>query len=131
MSTEAKFQEAAENAKKLTKRPSDDELLELYALYKQATVGDNDTAKPGMLDLKGKAKWEAWSNKKGVSKQAAMEAYIELVEKLKAEYAWPPAADMYLIQGEKSENIHNRKAFSGLISVYTFILSQHNNIKIK
>jgi diazepam-binding inhibitor (GABA receptor modulating acyl-CoA-binding protein) len=40
-----------------------------------------------MLDLKGKAKWEAWNNKKGVSKEAAMAAYIELVEKLKTEYA--------------------------------------------
>jgi acyl-CoA-binding protein len=40
-----------------------------------------------MLDLKGKAKWEAWSTKKGLSKEAAMQAYIELVEKLKAEYA--------------------------------------------
>jgi acyl-CoA-binding protein len=45
------------------------------------------TEKPGMLDLKGKAKWEAWNNKKGLSKEAAMEAYIALVEKLKAEYA--------------------------------------------
>ncbi|XP_033607126.1 acyl-CoA-binding protein homolog isoform X1 [Cryptotermes secundus] len=87
MATEAKFKDAAESAKAFTKRPSDDELLELYALFKQATVGDNDTAKPGMLDLKGKAKWEAWNGKKGVSKEAAMEAYIELVEKLKAEYA--------------------------------------------
>jgi acyl-CoA-binding protein len=40
-----------------------------------------------MLDLKGKAKWEAWSNHKGLSKEAAMEAYVALVEKLKAEYA--------------------------------------------
>jgi diazepam-binding inhibitor (GABA receptor modulating acyl-CoA-binding protein) len=40
-----------------------------------------------MLDLKGKAKWEAWNSKKGVSKEAAMEAYIVLVDKLKAEYA--------------------------------------------
>ncbi|KAJ9589837.1 hypothetical protein L9F63_027903, partial [Diploptera punctata] len=58
-----------------------------YALFKQATMGDNETAKPGMLDLKGKAKWEAWNGKKGTSKEAAMEAYIALVEKLKASYA--------------------------------------------
>ncbi|KAJ9590445.1 hypothetical protein L9F63_016532, partial [Diploptera punctata] len=82
-----KFNEAAESIKSLTKRPTDLELLELYALFKQATMGDNETAKPGMLDLKGKAKWEAWNGKKGTSKEAAMEAYIALVEKLKASYA--------------------------------------------
>uniref|UniRef100_A0A915CY46 ACB domain-containing protein n=1 Tax=Ditylenchus dipsaci TaxID=166011 RepID=A0A915CY46_9BILA len=50
----ASFEEAAEQVKKLKKTPSNDELLELYALYKQATVGDNNTDKPGMLDMKGK-----------------------------------------------------------------------------
>jgi diazepam-binding inhibitor (GABA receptor modulating acyl-CoA-binding protein) len=40
-----------------------------------------------MLDLKGKAKWEAWNNKRGQSKDSAMEAYIALAKKLKAEYA--------------------------------------------
>ncbi|XP_069683841.1 acyl-CoA-binding protein homolog [Periplaneta americana] len=87
MSLEAKFNEAAESVKNLTKRPSDNELLELYALFKQATVGDNNTEKPGMLDLKGKAKWEAWNGKKGMTKEAAMEAYVALAEKLKSAYA--------------------------------------------
>ncbi|PSN52301.1 Acyl-CoA-binding protein, partial [Blattella germanica] len=82
-----KFNEAAESVKALTKRPSDQELLELYALFKQATAGDNSTAKPGMLDLKGKAKWEAWNEKKGTSKEAAMQQYIALAEKLKGAYA--------------------------------------------
>jgi acyl-CoA-binding protein len=56
-----------------------DTMLELYALYKQATSGDVNGTKPGMLDLKGRAKWDAWGKHKGMSKDAAMEAYIALV----------------------------------------------------
>lgn len=57
---------------------------QLYGLFKQATVGDNNDAKPGMFDLKGKYKWEAWNKRKGLSKEDAQKEYIELVEKLKA-----------------------------------------------
>ncbi|KAH8270489.1 hypothetical protein KR018_010751, partial [Drosophila ironensis] len=81
------FNAAAEKVKTLTKRPSDEEFLELYALYKQATVGDNTTAKPGLLDLKGKAKWEAWNKQKGKSSDAAQKEYITFVDGLVAKYA--------------------------------------------
>ncbi|XP_045168070.2 acyl-CoA-binding protein-like isoform X2 [Mercenaria mercenaria] len=77
------FLKAAEEAKALTSKPTDDQLLELYSLYKQATVGDVNTERPGMLDFKGKAKWDAWEKKKGLEKSAAEQKYIELVEKLK------------------------------------------------
>ena len=56
--------------------------LVLYGLFKQANVGDCDTARPGMLDLKGKAKWDAWNSNKGKSKDTAMEEYICKVEAL-------------------------------------------------
>ncbi|KAL7029029.1 hypothetical protein ACKWTF_006069 [Chironomus riparius] len=59
------FDTAAEKVKNLKSKPSDQDLLELYGLFKQATVGDNNTEKPGMLDFKGKAKWEAWNGRKG------------------------------------------------------------------
>uniref|UniRef100_A0A1B0DKX9 Uncharacterized protein n=1 Tax=Phlebotomus papatasi TaxID=29031 RepID=A0A1B0DKX9_PHLPP len=59
------FDKAAEEVKKLKASPSNEDLLELYALFKQATVGDCNTARPGMLDLKGKAKWDSWNGKKG------------------------------------------------------------------
>lgn len=62
---EEQFQKAAENVKNLTSRPTDEELLEIYALFKQATVGDNDQSKPGMFQLKEKAKHEFWLKKKG------------------------------------------------------------------
>ncbi|XP_058459997.1 acyl-CoA-binding protein homolog [Malaya genurostris] len=86
MSLDQKFDEAALKVKTFTKRPTDQELLEVYALFKQATVGDNDTDKPGLLDLKGKAKWQAWLDKKGTSKDAAKEAYIKLVDEMAVKY---------------------------------------------
>ncbi|XP_015594721.1 acyl-CoA-binding protein isoform X2 [Cephus cinctus] len=86
MSLDQTFEAAASGVKNLTKRPTDEELLEIYALYKQATVGDVNTEKPGILDPMGKAKWDAWSSKKGTSKDAAKEAYIALSDSLKAKY---------------------------------------------
>uniref|UniRef100_H3DP04 Diazepam binding inhibitor, acyl-CoA binding protein n=1 Tax=Tetraodon nigroviridis TaxID=99883 RepID=H3DP04_TETNG len=86
MITEESFQKAAEEAKVLKKSPDNTELGELYALYKQATVGDVNVDRPGMLDFKGRAKWDAWNTKKGVSKEEAMTAYVDLVEKLKEKY---------------------------------------------
>ncbi|VDM59731.1 unnamed protein product [Angiostrongylus costaricensis] len=78
------FDEAAAKVKTLKSSPSNDQMLELYALFKQGTVGDNNTEKPGMLDMKGKAKWSAWDSKKGMSQEDAKAAYVELVNKLVA-----------------------------------------------
>ncbi|CAH8589298.1 unnamed protein product [Schistosoma bovis] len=64
MVTMEEFNSHAEKVKKLKTKPNDNDLLELYGLYKQATVGDNNTCAPGILDLKGKAKWNAWNGKK-------------------------------------------------------------------
>ncbi|MEO8700168.1 MAG: acyl-CoA-binding protein [Kofleriaceae bacterium] len=58
-----------------------DVMLELYALYKQSTAGDATGSRPGMMDIKGRAKFDAWAKHKGSSKDAAMEAYITLVDK--------------------------------------------------
>ena len=58
-----------------------DTMLELYALYKQATAGDVTGDRPGMLDVRGRAKYNAWARHEGQSKDAAMEAYIALVAK--------------------------------------------------
>jgi diazepam-binding inhibitor (GABA receptor modulating acyl-CoA-binding protein) len=70
------FEKAAANIKQSADRKvkmTDDELLQVYALYKQGTIGDNNTDKPGFLDLKGKAKWNAWNNLKGKNKEAAQQ----------------------------------------------------------
>ncbi|XP_077431413.1 peroxisomal carnitine O-octanoyltransferase-like isoform X4 [Vanacampus margaritifer] len=64
MTSVAEFEKAAEDVKNLKTRPSDQELLDLYGLYKQANVGDIDTDRPGLFDMKGKAKWDAWNSRK-------------------------------------------------------------------
>lgn len=86
MTNTAKFQEIAENVKKCKTKPSDDEMLTLYGLYKQAIVGDVNTDRPGMLDFAGKAKWDAWSGRKGVSKEEAENLYIEAAEGVIGKY---------------------------------------------
>jgi len=70
-----------ENAEKMNGLP-DDKKLEIYSLFKQASVGDVNTERPGMLDFKGKAKWDAWSAKKGMSQDDAKREYIELATSL-------------------------------------------------
>jgi acyl-CoA-binding protein len=80
---QARFETAAQEAQALRKRPDNLSLLELYALYKQATAGNISGSRPGMLDAVARAKFDAWAKKKGMAKDAAMTAYIALVEKLK------------------------------------------------
>ncbi|XP_077431411.1 acyl-CoA-binding protein-like isoform X2 [Vanacampus margaritifer] len=82
MTSVAEFEKAAEDVKNLKTRPSDQELLDLYGLYKQANVGDIDTDRPGLFDMKGKAKWDAWNSRKGMSKEDAMSAYVALAKEL-------------------------------------------------
>jgi len=77
------FQKAAEEVKQLKTSPNDADKLEVYALFKQVTVGDCNTERPGMFDMTGKAKWDAWNAKKGTSKEDAEAAYIAKVEELK------------------------------------------------
>ena len=76
------FDDAQKRVKTLKEAPGNDELLELYALYKQATVGDVSGSRPGMMDFKGRAKFDAWTKRKGSSKDAAMTAYVALVDRL-------------------------------------------------
>ncbi|XP_071385310.1 acyl-CoA-binding domain-containing protein 7 [Centroberyx affinis] len=86
MSLQAEFEKIAEDVKKVKTRPTDQELLDVYGLYKQAVVGDINIDKPGMMDMKGKAKWEAWNSRKGMSKDDAMSAYITLAKEIISKY---------------------------------------------
>lgn len=79
-------EDAAERLKTLTERPSNEEFLNLYGLFKQATVGDNKTSKPGMFDMKGQFKWKAWKDKSGMSQDDAAAAYVALVDELLEKY---------------------------------------------
>ena len=81
------FEAAVANSKNLSERPDNMTLLKLYALYKQATAGDATGERPGMLDFKGRAKYDAWAGKRGGTKDASMQSYVALVEKLAAKYA--------------------------------------------
>lgn len=63
--------------------PSNDIKLQFYALYKQATEGDVKGKKPGMLDMVGRAKFNAWEKVKGKSSEQAMQEYIDLLEQMK------------------------------------------------
>ena len=80
----ATFEKAAAEAQKLAKRPDDQTLLQMYALYKQSTAGDVSGSRPGGLDFVGRAKHDAWAKLKGQSAAEAMTAYVALIEKLKA-----------------------------------------------
>jgi len=76
------FTAAVANSKNLSERPDNATLLRLYALYKQATVGDNAEKKPGFGDMVGRAKWDAWAKLQGTSADTAMQDYADLVDSL-------------------------------------------------
>ncbi len=82
MALEQDFVEAQERVKKLARRPGNQELLQLYALYKQATAGDATGKRPGILDPVGRAKHDAWSSRRGTEPTAAMREYVSLVDRL-------------------------------------------------
>jgi len=77
------FETAVAESKQLSKRPDNQALLKLYALYKQATVGDVSGDPPGAFDFVGKAKYDAWTALKGQTKDQAKTTYVALVEELK------------------------------------------------
>ena len=80
----ARFEQAAQEVQQLPKRPENDALLKLYALYKQGTAGDVSGSRPGILDMMGRMKYDAWAKLKGTSGDEAMTQYIALVDDLKA-----------------------------------------------
>lgn len=82
MATQDEFEAAVDRVQKLPKKPGNDALLELYGLYKQATTGDATGKRPGMLDVRGRAKFDAWASRKGMSGDAARDAYVKVVERL-------------------------------------------------
>ncbi len=78
----SKFETAAQDVKKLSKRPDNQTLLELYAYHKQANNGDVSGKRPGFTNMVGRAKYDAWAKLKGTSSNAAMKSYVDLVARL-------------------------------------------------
>lgn len=82
--SEEEFQRAIETVNNFTTRPSDKDLLNLYGLYKQGTVGDINTSKPSFWDMKGQAKWSSWESFRGLTREQARGYYIKLVGQIAA-----------------------------------------------
>ena len=76
------FDAAVAHSHKLSQRPDNATLLQLYGLYKQATQGNVADSKPGFSDLVGRAKWDAWNKLQGTEPDAAMQRYIDLLASL-------------------------------------------------
>jgi acyl-CoA-binding protein len=84
MDLQKQFEEAMTKSKTLSEKPSNEVLLQLYSLYKQATTGDVNTEPPSNpFDFVNKAKYDAWAGLKGKSKETAMKEYVDLVNQLK------------------------------------------------
>lgn len=88
---ETRFEEAVNKVRNAPKdgefKPSNDYMLKMYALYRQATGGDVQGNKPGMLNLVARYKWDAWSRVEGMSSDDAMRKYIDEVDAVEREYA--------------------------------------------
>ena len=84
MSLDFQFEKAAEEAQTLTKRPDNDSLLKLYSLYKQGSEGEVSGKRPGVLNVLARAKFDAWAQLKGTSKDDAKAQYISFVQSLKS-----------------------------------------------
>jgi acyl-CoA-binding protein len=83
MSLQDQFEQAMADSKALPERPDNMTLLKIYALYKQASAGDADSERPGITDMVGRAKHDAWAALMGTPKEDAMQQYIDLVAELK------------------------------------------------
>lgn len=83
MALKEDFEKAADEVTKLPERPNNDNLLKLYALYKQGSEGDVTGDRPSMMELRERAKYDAWAKIKGTSSDEAMQSYIDLVTELK------------------------------------------------
>lgn len=80
----ALFEQAQKDVTSLAERPDNQTLLQLYAMYKQATDGDVQGERPGMMDFINRAKYDAWDKLKGKTVEEAMQAYVDLVKSLTA-----------------------------------------------
>jgi acyl-CoA-binding protein len=81
MDLKLQFEQAAAQSRTLGEQPNH-VLLNLYALYKQATTGDAAGPRPGGFNLVGRAKFDAWAGLAGTSAEQAMQGYIALVDEL-------------------------------------------------
>ncbi|HEO72361.1 MAG TPA: acyl-CoA-binding protein [Candidatus Hydrogenedentes bacterium] len=79
---QARFSEATESIRTLSKPPSGPDLLKLYSLFKQATQGDCQGKRPGITEFVQRAKFDAWKAIEGTRPEEAMHTYIAFVDEL-------------------------------------------------
>ncbi len=82
-SLKTRFEKAAVASRSLAERPDNATLLQIYALYKQGSVGDVEGKRPGFTDMVGRAKWDAWKSLAGMPAADAMQRYVDLIDSLK------------------------------------------------
>ncbi|KAM0789113.1 hypothetical protein ACM66B_003168 [Microbotryomycetes sp. NB124-2] len=66
--------------------------LMLYSMYKQATEGDIQSSRPGLLDVLGRAKWDAWNKRKGMSPEEAERMYVHALLRILKGFSDRPQA---------------------------------------
>ncbi|OIQ72860.1 acyl CoA binding protein [mine drainage metagenome] len=81
---QAAFDAAAARSKTLPSRPDNMTLLQLYALFKQASAGDVSGERPAMTDVVARAKWDAWAALRGNTRRQSMQTYIDRIDDLSA-----------------------------------------------
>ncbi|BAF12450.2 Os03g0576600 [Oryza sativa Japonica Group] len=113
MGLQEDFEEYAEKVKTLPESTSNEDKLILYGLYKQATVGDVNTSRPGIFAQRDRAKWDAWKAVEGKSKEEAMSDYITKVKQLQEEAAALKAVLSVEISRKFDRNILQTCKFSG------------------
>ncbi|CAB3399956.1 unnamed protein product [Caenorhabditis bovis] len=86
MSLDEKFNAAVEIIQKLPKQgpvsTSNDQKLTFYSLFKQATIGDVNTERPGIFSIIERKKWDSWKELNGVSQDEAKERYIKALNEM-------------------------------------------------
>jgi acyl-CoA-binding protein len=83
MHLQAEFDQAVADSKNLPERPGNMTLLKIYALFKQASIGDAQGERPGLTDMVARAKYDSWNALRGTPQQEAMRQYIDLIAELK------------------------------------------------
>ncbi|XP_006803331.1 acyl-CoA-binding domain-containing protein 6 [Neolamprologus brichardi] len=112
---EREFESAADRVKDLIQTASRDQLLYLYARYKQVKVGKCNTPKPGFFDFEGQRKWQAWKQLGDMDQEQAMQEYISCVNIL------DPEGSTKVIPEKEGKNVHTRARLNIQSSLYLFI----------
>lgn len=90
-----------------------EEKLAMYSLYKQATVGNVKTPRPGIWDMLGRAKWDAWAKHKDLPQHEAKWLYVETLLKVLRKYSSQTVAMDLVRELEAFQGDPNNLVLSG------------------